>query len=406
MATLFLVIIYLAFISLGLPDSLLGVAWPVMQVEYSTHFAAAGFVSMIISGGTIVSSLFSGIVIKRLGTGNVTFISCLMTAGALFGFSLSPSFVWLLVLAVPLGLGAGAVDSALNNYVALHYKAHHMSWLHCFWGIGATLGPIIMSAYIIRQSSWRSGYLTISILQFVLVILFFMTLPLWNKQEKEIKNQSAASDQNVTLSELGIDTNKLSGLKILNIRGVKLALTTFFFYCSVELSIGLWGSSYLVNVRGIPAATAARWVSIYYGGITLGRFISGFITMKLSNTSLIRTGQMIILAGVSLLLLPLSNIFVLIGFMMIGLGCAPIFPCMLHETPKRFGKEYSSIIMGYQMGFAYIGSTLMPPLLGFIASISSIGILPICVLLYSIFMLIASEKINCFMKTKHKGLPL
>ena len=375
MATLFLVIIYLAFISLGLPDSLLGAAWPVMQVEFGAPFEAAGLISMVITGGTIVSSLASGAVLKRLGTGKVTFVSCLMTAGSLLGFSFSPSLIWLLFLAVPLGLGAGSVDSALNNYVATHYKAHHMSWLHCFWGVGATLGPMIMSRSMAGQSTWRNGYLSVSLIQFALVILLFATLPLW--------------DKNTVLSQ---GTVKKTGL--LNVKGVKLALTTFLFYCAVEASLGLWGGSYLVYVKGLSAVVAAQWVSMYYAGITIGRLITGFITLKVSNRILIRAGQITALAGTALLLLPLPTICSLAGFILIGLGCAPIFPCMLHETPVRFGKENSQVIMGFQMAVAYTGSTFLPPLLGLVAAYTTIGILPFFVLVYIMAMLAGSEKIN------------
>ncbi|MDF2613308.1 MAG: transporter [Clostridia bacterium] len=392
MATFFLIIIYLAFISLGLPDSLLGVAWPIMQTDYNVPFAAAGVVSMTISGGTIISSLLSGMVIKRFGTGKVTFISCLMTAGALVGFSFSPSLVWLCALAIPLGLGAGAVDSGLNNYVALHYKAHHMSWLHCFWGVGATLGPIIMAQFIKDQNSWRNGYFAISIIQFILVILLLLTLPLWDKAAKEVNNN---------LDHIGEVNESLQKVHPLQIRGVKLALVSFFFYCGTEATMGLWGSSFLVNVKELPAATAAQWVSMYYGGITIGRFITGFITMKVSNKGLIRMGQSIALAGILLIVLPIGTVFSLVGFIMVGLGCAPIFPCMLHETPANFGKEHSQMIMGYQMAFAYIGGTFLPPILGFIASKTTIGIFPFFVLFYIVAMLIGSERVNVFMKKEN-----
>lgn len=398
MTTFFLIIIYMAFISLGLPDSLLGAAWPVMQTQYNASFGAAGFVSMMISGGTIISSLLSGKIINRFGTGKVTFISCLMTAAALLGFSVSPALFWLLILAIPLGLGAGAVDSGLNNYVALHYKAHHMSWLHCFWGIGATLGPIIMSWNIAKGNSWRNGYFTVSMIQFILVVLLFVTLPLWDKAAKSVDKKSAGSDQTNKTEQNNFNKDDSKNIHPIRIRGVKLALISFFFYCGIEATMGLWGSSFLVNVKGLNAATAAQWVSMYYGGITVGRFITGFITMKMSNKILIRMGQSTALVGAILLLLPLPTFFSLVSFMMIGLGCAPIFPCMLHETPTRFGKEHSQTLMGYQMAFAYIGSTFLPPILGWIAAQTTIRVLPFFALFYIAAMLISSEKINSFMK--------
>jgi fucose permease len=393
MATFLLVLIYLAFISLGLPDSLLGVAWPVMRSDIKVSLEAAGIVSMTIAGGTILSSLASGTVIKRLGTGKVTFISCLMTAGSLWGVAFAPSLFWLILLAVPLGLGAGSVDSALNNYVATHYKAHHMSWLHCFWGVGATIGPVIMSRFITGQNSWRSGYIAVSALQFILAVLLFLALPLWKRATEDVVTSP-------TDSKTVLPIEKATEVKPLQIKGVKPALLSFLFYCGTEATMGLWGSSFLVNVKELPAALAAQWVSLYYAGITIGRLITGFITMKVSNIVLIRMGHIIALAGAALLLPPLPVIFSLIGFILVGLGCAPIFPCMLHETPARFGKEHSQKIMGYQMAVAYTGGTFLPPLLGLIASHTTMMILPFFIVSYIIAMLIGSEKINIAVKAK------
>jgi fucose permease len=351
-------------------------------------------VSIFITGGTIVSSFASGAVHKRLSTGKITFISCLLTAFSLWGFSFSPSLIWLLFLAIPLGLGAGSVDAALNNYVATHYKAHHMSWLHCFWGVGATLGPIIMSRFIARQNSWRNGYFAVSIIQFVLVALLFFTLPLWNRMAKDTHKRPVDAEEGGKESE-GVSSHKAEKkVNPLFIKGVKLSLVSFLFYCGAEATMGLWGSSFLVNTKELPAAVAAQWVSLFYGGITAGRLITGFITMKVSNRLLIRMGQITALAGALLLMLPLPNIFSLMGFIMVGLGCAPIFPCMLHETPARFGKGNSQTIIGYQMALAYTGSTFLPPLLGLIAAHTTIGLFPFFVLAYFIIMLIGSEKIN------------
>lgn len=399
MATFFLIIIYMAFISLGLPDSLLGTAWPVMQVQYGAPLGAAGFISMTIAGGTIISSLISGKVIKRFGTGKVTCVSCLMTAGALLGISVSPALFWLFILAIPLGLGAGAVDSGLNNYVALHYKAHHMSWLHCFWGVGATLGPMIMSWHISRGDSWRSGFFTVSMIQFVLVILLFVTLPLWDKI-KTINSTSAENEAEQGAEAISNNSFEEKVTHPIHIKGVKAAMISFLFYCAVEATVGLWGSSFLVNTKGMDAAEAARWVSMYYGGITLGRLITGFVTMKVSNKMLIRTGQMITLAGAVLLLLPLPTVFTVVSFLLIGLGCAPVFPCMIHETPARFGKEHSQTIIGYQMASAYVGITFLPPLLGWLAAQTTISILQVFALVYIILMLISSERINSLMKKR------
>ncbi|WP_055669656.1 MFS transporter [Desnuesiella massiliensis] len=389
MITLILIIIYLSFISLGLPDSLLGSAWPVIHTDLGVAFSSAGIISMIISGGTIISSLFSSKAIKSFGTGKVTFVSVAMTAVALFGFSAAPSFIWLCIMAIPLGLGAGSVDAALNNFVALHYKAKHMSWLHCFWGVGATLGPIIMSLFIAKNNQWQKGYFTISMIQFSLVAVLFITLPLWNRIGKDDNKaeEEEKSHQNT------------SALKI---PGVKLALVSFVCYCGTEATAGLWGSSYLVNYKGLSAGEAAKWISLFYAGITIGRFLSGFLTIKFNNKTLIRSGQVVCMMGAITLILPLPTYFSMVGLILLGLGCAPIYPSMLHETPNRFGKEASQSIMGLQMAFAYMGSTFMPPLLGFIASKTSIAIFPYFLLCYISIMLVNSEKINKFMKKSKK----
>ncbi|OMF24111.1 MFS transporter [Paenibacillus sp. FSL H8-0548] len=395
MATFFLIIIYLAFISLGLPDSLLGTAWPVMQSDFNAPLETAGLLYMIIAAGTIVSSLASGAVLQRFGTGKVTLVSCIMTAAALLGFAMSPSLIWLMICAIPLGLGGGSVDAGLNNYVAAHYKAHHMSWLHCFWGVGATLGPMVMAQYITGQSAWRDGYLTVAGIQFGLVIILFITLPLWKKAPTKKQDETYGEQEAARSEEQEGGTGKI---KPLQIKGVKLALVSFLFYCGVEATMGLWGSSFLVNVKDLPAAVAAQWVSLFYAGITIGRFISGFITFKMSNRTLIRAGQIISLIGAALMLLPLPPAFSLAGFILVGFGLAPIYPCMLHETPVRFGKKHSQTIMGYQMAVAYSGSTLMPPLLGFLAAYTTIGIFPIVLVISAAAMLLFSEKLNVFLR--------
>lgn len=381
----------MAFISLGLPDSLLGVSWSLMQVEFKAPLETAGVLFMTIAAGTIISSFISGIVLKKFGTGMVTFVSCFMTAGALLGFHFAPSIIWLFIFAIPLGLGAGAVDTGLNNYVASHYKAHHMSWLHCFWGVGATLGPIIVAQFISRDNSWRSGYFVIACIQFILVVILLFTLPLWKKIEKIPKqeNKNKRDDSTSTLDEPYLENQKPW-----QIRGVKLALLAFLFYCGAEAAVGLWGSSFLVNIKNLSIDVAAKWVSLFYAGITIGRFITGFITLKMSNKRLIRWGQIIALVGAVLLFLPFSVLFSLAGFIMIGLGLAPIFPCMLHETPLRFGKKHSQTIMGYQMAIAYTGSTFLPPILGYAAAKSTIGIFPFVIAGFIAIMLWGSERLN------------
>ncbi|MEK0314940.1 MFS transporter [Cohnella sp. 56] len=393
MATFFLTIIYLAFISLGLPDSLLGAAWPVMHADLDAPLGAAGVLSMTIASGTIVSSLASGAILRRFGTGAVATVSCMMTAGALLGFSVAPSFIWLILFAIPLGLGGGSVDAGLNHYVAAHYKAHHMSWLHCFWGVGATLGPMIMASYISGPGSWRDGYLTVAAIQGVLVLILFFTLPLWNRVAADSRSRPGAPGAAEDATEPD-ETPDGKPAKPLRVKGVKLALVAFLFYCGVEATAGLWGSSFLVDVKGLTAGTAAQWVSMYYAGITVGRLITGFVTFKASNRQLIRGGQLVALAGTVLLLLPLPDAASLAGLMIVGLGLAPIFPCMLHETPVRFGKRHAQTIMGYQMAVAYTGSTLMPPLLGLLASHSTIGIFPAYLVVSAAAMLLFSERLN------------
>lgn len=390
MTIFLLVIIYLAFISLGLPDSLLGTAWPVMQPEFGVSLETAGIISMTIAVGTILSSLISGRLLKRFGTGKVTFVSVLMTACALLGFYFAPSVAWLVIWAVPLGLGAGAVDTGLNDYVALNYKAHHMSWLHSFWGVGATLGPIIMAQFILQDNAWRDGYFSIAMIQFALVFVLLVTLPLW----KKVANQDAS-----LLNEaIEAEATTTDDVKPLKIKGVKFALLTFLFYTGIELGVGLWGSSFLVEIKGLNPATAARWISFYYAGITIGRFITGFITFKVSNKTLIRAGQLTALGGVIVLALPVPSFLLVSAFVLIGLGFSPVFPGMIHETPIRFGKKHSQVLIGYQMAAAYTGTTFLPPFLGFVASYLSIGIFPFAAMILIIGMFLSSERLNQLMR--------
>lgn len=351
---LLLIVIYLAFISLGLPDSLLGPAWPTMYLDLNVPVHFAGIISMIVAGGTVISSLFSARFINRFGVASVTTFSVLMTALALLGFSYSQHFSFLCLLAVPLGLGAGCVDVALNNYVALHYKAKHMNWLHCFWGIGAAIGPMIMARYLALGKSWAYGYNTVGWIQICLVMILLMSIPLWTKKTKE-RNPKDGSD------------TKASFKKLLNIPGIKQALIVFFCYCTIEATFGLWGASYLVFVRDFEPDSAARLVSIYYVGITFGRFVSGFMAEKLSSQHLVYMGQGVTILALTVILLPFK-VTLLPGFFLVGLGCAPIFPSLLHETPRNFGEKYSQAIMGMQMASAYVGITLMPLLFGKLAS--------------------------------------
>lgn len=382
MFQLLLVIIYLAFISLGLPDSLLGSAWPTMYQEFSVPVSYAGGISMIIAAGTIVSSLQSDRLTKSFGTGKVTAASVLMTAAALFGFSISHSYAALCLWAVPYGLGAGSVDASLNNYVALHYASRHMSWLHCMWGIGASLGPYIMGYALSGGQGWNMGYRYIGILQVTLTAVLVFSLPLWKKQATSDTGQAGGEGKARALT-LG---------QILKIPGAKEVMVTFFCYCALEQTAGLWASSYLVLRRGLPAETAAGLASLFFIGITAGRAFSGFLTMKLNDTQMIRLGQGLILLGIVLLLLPFGSTGTLLGLVMIGLGCAPVYPSIIHSTPEHFGADKSQAMIGVQMASAYVGTCFMPPVFGFLANHIGVFLFPVYLLAILALMAAMHEK--------------
>ena len=360
-------IIYLSFISLGLPDAVLGAAWPNMYPEFGVSVSYAGAISMIIACGTIVSSLQSDRLTRKFGTGMVTAVSVGITALALWGFSVSHRFLFLCLWAIPYGLGAGSVDASLNNYVALHYASKHMSWLHCMWGIGATLGPYIMGAVLTGGALWNDGYRLISLLQIVLTAVLVWSLPKWKKQATP--QEDAASAKALSLHE------------ILRIPGAREIMACFFCYCAIEQTAMLWASSYLNLAKGVEPKTAASFAGMFCIGITIGRGINGFIAMKLQDRQMIRMGQAIILLGVAAMFLPFGPAVSLIGFSLIGLGCAPIYPCIIHSTPAHFGAERSQAMIGVQMASAYVGNCLMPPLFGFLADHVSIGILPLYLLI-------------------------
>lgn len=380
MFSLLLALIYVSFISLGLPDSPLGSAWPQMQESLGVSLSLGGVISFLITASTILSSLMSHRVIQRFGTGGVTMCSVAMTALALLGFSLSDSFLVLCLWAIPYGLGAGSVDAALNNFVALHCKAKHMSWLHCFWGIGATGGPYIMGLCLSRGMGWQAGYRTISFLQMALTLILLLSLPLWKKQELPLSGGETVRPQTPQWR------------KLLKRPGVKAALTAFFFYSALELTTGLWGSSYMVAVRGISPETAAKWISMFYLGITAGRFFSGILTLRFSDDTMVRLGEGTAIVGIILLLLPLHNLFLCVGLILTGLGCAPIYPSLLHATPQRFGKSLSQSLMGTQMAISYLGSTTMPPVSGFLSEKISMGLYPVLLLVFALSMTILTEK--------------
>lgn len=379
MTQLLLAIIYLAFISLGLPDGLLGAAWPTMYQEFAVPVSYAGAVSMIISFGTILSSLQSDRLTRRVGTGKVTAISVGMTAAALCGFSVSHSFVTVCLWAIPYGLGAGSVDASLNNYVALHYESRHMSWLHCMWGIGATLGPYVMGYALTGGKGWNAGYRYIGIMQIVLTAVLVCSLPLWAKRKEEGTGGAEA------------DAKALSIREVLKIRGAKEVMFCFFCYCALESTAGLWSSSYLTLQKGIPAETAASYAGMFYLGITIGRALSGFITMKLNDVQMIRMGQCIIALGIIVVFLPGAAVVSLVGLVLIGLGCAPVYPCIIHSTPAHFGEDKSQAVIGIQMASAYVGSCLMPPVFGLIANNISVALFPVYLVVILMIMIVMHE---------------
>ncbi len=388
MATALLLVIYLAYVSLGLPDTLLGAAWPAMREELGTGLGTAGAISFVISLGTVVSSLLGSRLLSRFGTGLVAFFSVLSTALSLFGFSCFHSLPWLIVMAIPLGLGAGAVDAGLNNFVALHYKPRHMNFLHCFWGLGAMSGPVIMSFWIGWGNRWGMGYRTVAFVQFFLVLLLGLSLPLWKRSEPERQEQQKAREK------------PLGNLAALKLPGVKLGLMAFFCYCSLELSAGLWSSSYLVEKRGVPAGDAALCTSLFYGGIAAGRFLAGLLSEKLSSRVMIRLGQSLCALGAFLLFLPFPLPVTVSGMALFGLGCAPLYPAMLQETPNRFGREASQTVMGLQMAVSYFGSTVMPPVLGLLAQHSSISVFPWFLLAAIGLMALFCRRLDSFLRQR------
>ena len=367
--------IYLSFISLGLPDSLLGSAWPAMNVSLNAPLWGAGLVQMLISFCTIISSLNSAKLIRRFGTGKLTAISVATTARALLGFSLAKNYAFLLLMAVPLGLGAGAVDAGLNNYVALHCEAKHMSWLHCFWGVGTIIGPMILSAVLRVGGSWATGYRAVGLIQCAVSALLFATLGMWKRG-------------NIQQEEYG--AKALSVWEVLSLPGAKAGMVTFLCYCAVESTLGLWGATYISQVRGVDEATAASFGAMFYIGITVGRAISGFMAMKLLPKQMVRVGQALLALGCIFMMIPAGSTLSGIGLVVCGLGCAPIYPNIIQDTPVNYGTENSQAAIGVQMAFAYVGSTFLPSIFGALAGVGGYGLLPyfaisICVLMAVLF---------------------
>jgi len=378
MIHLLLIIIYLSFISLGLPDGLLGAAWPTMGPELGVPVSYAGILSMIISVGTIISSLMSDMLTYKLGTGKVTAISVFLTAFALFGFSFSHSFWMLCLFAIPYGFGAGSVDASLNNYVALHYTSRHMSWLHCMWGVGAAVGPYVMGFVLSGGRHWSGGYQIVGVIQIVLTAILFISLPLW-------KNRKDSLDEQVSSEPLPLT-------QVVKIPGAKEIMIAFFCYCALEQTAGLWASSYLHLYKGVSTENAAFFASMFYIGITVGRALNGFLTMKFSDTQLIRMGFVVIFIGIAAMLLPMGEAMSLVGLVLIGLGCAPVYPCIIHSTPEHFGANNSQALIGVQMASAYVGILVMPPVFGLIANHITVALLPVYLLGILLLMAVMHEK--------------
>ena len=381
MIHLLLVIIYLSFISLGLPDALLGAAWPIMSQEFSVPVSYAGGISLIIAMGTVVSSLQSDRLTKWLGAGKVTAFSVLMTAVAIFGFSISREYWQLCLWAIPYGLGAGSVDASLNNYVALHYASRHMSWLHCMWGLGASIGPYIMGLALTKGMSWNAGYGIIGLLQVMLSAILFFSLPLWKKSAAGTGEAEAAA-------------KPLTLRQVIRIPGAKEVMVAFFCYCGLEQTCILWGSSYFVLHNGLDEETAASLAALFMLGLTFGRLLNGFLTYKINDTNLIRLGQALIGLGVLIMLLPLGKDGAMAGLTLVGIGCAPIYPCIIHSTPEHFGEENSQALVGVQMASAYVGVCCMPPLFGILANGIGVSLLPWYTGLILLLMVCMCERLN------------
>lgn len=382
MAFLLLLVIYITFISLGLPDSLFGVTWPVMHIDFNIDIGYASLISIIIGLGGINTSFFAGKLIRKFGTGLVTTVSILFTVVGLLGISFSPNIYIVILFAIILGMGAGAIDAALNDYVAKNYQPQHMNWLHSFWGIGVTVSPIIMSRFLLNDN-WRGGYRTIALIQLSILVIVAIAFPLWKKVSSKKESQAVV-----------IVDSKKEKFRPSKERGLPLALVALACYCGVEMVVGVWGATFLIKTRYISPSTAALWVALYYGGLTAGRILAGFLAMKLSDKTLIRYGMVVVVCGAICLALPMGSIGSAIGMLLVGLGCAPIFPSTIHATKDRFDSAFSADIVGFQMASAYIGGALMQPIFGVIASKTTFAILPYVLLGLMLIQIILTEILN------------
>ncbi|WP_449539741.1 MFS transporter [Ferdinandcohnia sp. Marseille-Q9671] len=377
---LFIFIIYATFISLGLPDSLLGVAWPEMVGEFQVAYSAAGIISMTIAICTVISSLQTIRITRKIGTGKLVLGSVLLTAIGLLGFAYTQNFLLLIVAALPLGFGAGAIDTSINDYVSVNFKAHHMNWLHAFWGVGATIGPIIMGISLNNHFSWRSGYLIIGVIQLLLVVILILSLPLWRQNEKSIPYES--------------DNSSGSFQTILKQKGVIFSLLSFLFYVGLEGIIFLWGSSYLIEAKSLSVPTASFILSIFFASVTVGRIFSGFITFWLANQKLLLFSEITLLIGILTVAFGSGSIILYVGFILIGFGCAAIFPTMMHETPRRFGEKSSRAIIGFQVASGYVGITVLPPLVGTLFQDIGMNLFPMFLLIFTLILIGATIVID------------
>ncbi len=387
MTLLLLCVIYIAFIGLGLPDSLFGTAWPAIYGEFALPLSAANCVTLIVSGGTVISSAMSARVINKFGTYTVTAVSTALTAAALFGFSVSKNLIWLCLFSIPLGIGAGAVDSALNNYVALHFSASHMNFLHCFYGVGVSVSPYIMS-FALSGGNWRGGYRTAFIIQCVITAVIAFSRPLWKKSDKN----SSEEEKSVTLSFA----------QMIKTPCVKADLLLFASSCAIECTCGAWSSTFLVESKGFSADVAAKTVAMYFVGLTLGRFLSGVLSSKISSWNLIKSGLIIVFSAIIVLLLPLKSTFAALGLFLLGLGIGPVYPNIMHLTPKNFGKDVSQSIIGLQMAVAYTGITAVPPIFGFLAQKLGMKLFAPFMLVLFVILAISTLFLICGLKKQNR----
>lgn len=389
MLTLLLVIIFISFIGVGLPDSVLGAAWPVMYREMNLPISLAGYISMTVSVGTVISSFLSAKLINKFGTGLVTAVSTLLTAIALLGFSHTRNPAFFFLLTIPLGLGAGAVDTALNAFVALHYSASQMSYLHCFYGIGVAASPFIMSFALGDSGNWRRGYLIVALIQFALTALCFISLPLWNKIQKKDKEGESAPVRTLTVGEM------------VRTKGVLLSCFAFFASCAVEITVGQWSASFFVNTKGLEADTAALVAMLFYVGLASGRFLSGVLMSRFGRRGLLRISLVLLPIAIFVYMLPVHPVISAIALLFIGLGVGPIYPNLMHLTPDFFGEDVAQSIMGLQQALTYVGIMLMPWLFGVLANTFSTALLPAylmalcviyCVILIALLKIMEAEK--------------